>query len=199
MIDELTRRWVWLIASVACVASVSGILLGWLSKSAGWGFCALAVFVGLMVGVVMSAFRWPTLSERIITGVIALVLGLGLFVWTSHLPVWRAETAVADDKINDLCIRVVALRMCHERKIMGVFDFNDVPMPIYDEAKQRVTTMPQQEKLAICDQTFGKRINDNISAGSTGIDVLLANGIWVVLALVGLVVPDVIKKRIRYP
>jgi hypothetical protein len=128
-------------------------------------------------------------------GVVVAGIGLALFGWASHLPAWRAETAVANDEVDDLCVRVTAMRLCHERKVMGVFDFSDVPRAIRDEAEQRVARMPVQEKLAMCDQTFGKRINagatNSPSAGSVAMGSL-----WVVLALAAAASPALLHHRL---
>jgi hypothetical protein len=195
MIDEIHKRWFLFLASACGVAVLAGLGLGWLSKSVGWGFSALALPAGLAVGLVPLLFRWPSLPERLAVGVAVAGLGLALFGRASYLPAWRAETAVAGDEVHDLCVRVTAMRLCHERTVMGVFDFSDVPQAIRDEAKQRVARMPVQEKLAMCDQTFGKRINAGANNSPSSGSVALGS-LWVLLALAAAAAPALLQHRV---
>ena len=198
MIDETHKRWFIFLASACGVAALAGLGLGWLSKSLGWGFSGLALLAGLAAGLVPPAFRWPCLAERLAVGVVVCGLGLALFGWASYLPTWRAETAVASEEVDDLCVRVTAMRLCHERKVMGVFDFSDVPQAVRDEAKQRVAQMPVQEKLALCDQTFGKRINAGATHSHSAGSVAMGS-LWVLLALAAAAAPAVLQDRLGSP
>lgn len=198
MIDETHKRWFIFLASACGVAVLAGLGLGWLSKSIDWGFSVLALPAGLAVGLVPLAFRWPSLPERLAVGGVVAGLGLAVFGWASYLPAWRTETAVASEEVDDLCVRVTAMRLCHERKIMGVFDFSDVPPAIRDEAKQRVAQMPVQDKLTLCDQTFGKRINAGASNPTSGGSVALGS-LWVLLTLAAAAAPALLQHRLGNP
>jgi hypothetical protein len=98
--------------------------------------------------------------------------------------------------VDDLCVRVTAMRLCYERKVMGVFDFSDVPQAIRAEARDRVAQMPVEDKLTMCDQTFGKRINagaaSSLSAGSMAMGLL-----WVLLALAVAAAPALLQHRLN--
>lgn len=198
MIEETHKRWLIFLASACGMAALAGLGLGWLSKSVGWGFSALALPAGLAAGLVPLAFRWPSLPERLAVSVVLAGLGLAVFGWASYLPAWRAETAVASEEVDDLCVRVTAMRLCHERKVMGVFDFSDVPQAILEEANQRVAQMTVQEKLAMCDQTFGKRINAGASNPTSGGSVALGS-LWVLLTLAAAAAPALLQHRLGRP
>lgn len=193
MIAEKHREWFVLIAVSGGGAVVVGILLGWLSKSAGWGFSPLVIAVGPPVGLLVQAFGWPNSIERVTTGIAASALGICLFAWTSHTPGWRAATAIARDEIDDLCIRTTALQLCYERRIMGVFSFDDVPELIRCEARQRVAQSSEAEKLALCDRTFGRRINNEPGERARK-GAVLNGGIWVLLSLAISAAPDTIRR-----
>ncbi|MFP4434224.1 MAG: hypothetical protein ACLFTN_07125 [Phycisphaerae bacterium] len=198
MIDETHKRWFIFLASACGMAALAGVSMGWLSKSLGWGFSALALPAGLAVGLVPLAFRWSCLAERLAVVFVVAGLGLAMFGWASYLPAWRAETAVANEEVDDLCVRVTAMRLCHERKVMGVFDFSDVPEAIRDEAKQRVARMPVEDKLAMCDQTFGKRINAGATQSPSAGSVAMGS-LWVVLALASAAAPALLQHRLGSP
>lgn len=172
-----------------------GLLLGWGSRAGGWGFSFLAVFIGLAVGGVAVWMKARHSRSCAAVAVIASTVGLIAFAIVSYAPSWKAQNCVPNAKLDELCVRVVALQLCHKRKIMGVFDYRDVPAAIRNEANQNVKNMPQPEKLAICDQTFGKRINDS-STGTTKIGAILVGGLWVALALAASAAPTLIKQRL---
>ena len=194
MRNEAIGRRLIFFAVLGCVVGVSGMLLGWVAHSAGWGICALALPVGWSAGLAALAFDAQRL--RIVGGVVAAVLGLALFIWASRPPAWCAETAVAEGELDELCVRVASMRIARERNLMHVFDFNDVPEPIRAEAREHVADLSRNEKFTLCDRTFGKRINDGartpIEAG-----LLLSGGLWIALAMLGSIAPAAIRQRIE--
>ncbi len=176
------------------VAVVLAMPLGWLSRTMGWGFGPLAVFVGLGAGLVSAWRREGTAMGRIGSGLVGAVLGLIVFACTCTAARWNATAEVPDDRIDELCRRVVALRICGERQVMGVFDYQDVPDPIRREARDRVESMARAEKFDICDRTFGDRINDS-AGGQAGIPVAVTAVLWFVLACCAAVAPAAIRGR----
>ena len=196
MIEDTHKRWIVFLASACGVAVLAGLGLGWLSKSLGWGFSALALLSGLAAGLVSLSFRWPSPGERVSVGLAAAGVGLAVFAWGSYQPAWQAETAVASEEVDDLCVRVTAMRLCHKRKVMGVFDFADVPEPIVAEARQKVQAMPAKTKYELCNRTFADRINANFSQGETG-GVIARAAIWSLLSLGLAAGPALLKERLN--
>ena len=86
---------------------------------------------------------------RIGSGLAGAVLGLIVFACTCTAARWNAAAEVPGGRIDELCQRVVALRICGERQVMGVFDYRDVPEPIRREAMDRVEAMDRAEKFGI--------------------------------------------------
>ncbi len=184
------------IAAALGAAVVSGLTLGWISRCCGWGCGALMIGVGLAVGASVLWFTLVGQQERLVIGLVTAIMGVALFAWVSHAADWKAESQVAADELDGLCVQVVAMQICYQRKIMGVFDFADVPQRIRDEAALRVRDeMSRSDKLAMCDRIFGQRINTNpdrkTEAGS-----LVSRGMWVLLAMVASAAPMLVQQRI---
>jgi hypothetical protein len=192
--NKNTKQWILLLTAGIAPAILGGLLLGVWARSAGWGFCALAIAVGLVPGLAMLGFARAGASERLITAGVATLLGLLVFGWASHVPAWRAETAVAPEELDDLCVRITAMRHCGERKIMGVFDFADVPAHIVDESRQEVAEMPRETKLAMCNRTFGARMNQAVHAGPSA-EAISKGVVWVVLAAAAATGPVIWKNK----
>ncbi len=193
--SEKVKRRIVISAVAVCSALVAAGFAGFSAKRAGRGFCALAIVAGLLPGLAMLGFSRVKASERIGIAIGAAILGLLVFGWVSYLPAWRAETALASGDLENMCVRITAMRICGERKMMGVFDPADVPPEIFTEAERRVSTMPREEKLAMCNKTFGKRINSGAKkAGNMG--AMLTGVLWVALALAAAAGPAVLRDRL---
>lgn len=184
--------------AVACAlgaAVLSGLVLGWISRCAGWDCGPLMIGVGLAVGASVLWFTFIGHHERLVIGLLTAIVGVGVFAWTNHEADWKAQTAVATDELDDLCVRVVALQICHERQVMGVFDFADVPQPIREEAADRVRDeMSHADKLAMCDRIYGQRINADPQT-STHTASLVSRGAWLLLGVAASAVPPLVQQR----
>ena len=189
MNDERSSQRLILLVAASGAAALVGVVLGLASKSAGWGLAWFALPVGLSAGLVVTAAHTLNTRERVMVGGLAAMLGLAVLAWAGHDVRWHAAADVDDHEQDELCVRVVALQTCHEQKLMGVFDFNDVPEPICAAARQRVADMPSAEKLALLDHTFGERINDSTAAETSSLGSLLRHGAWGALAVTGAIVP----------
>lgn len=176
------------------VALGAGLAAGLLSRLAGWGFSPLAIPVGLLVGLTTLRSAGFEPAERLAIAGVATLLGLTLFGLLSYQPPWQAEQNINRDDLDELCVQIVAMRLCRERQMMGVFDFADVPDPVVAEARTQVRAMPPRQKYSLCDRTFGERINENApaseSAGRAGQVVL-----WGALAVLSALAPPLLKEQ----
>lgn len=189
LVEDKIRRLLIFIFVTVVVSTLCGAVFGCISRLAGWGFSGLAIFVGLSVGLAAEIYRWSDKPQQLVTCVISLIPGLILFAWVADKPPWKAQTAIPENQVDDLCIRVCALRLCRERQIIGVFDFNDVPEEICSEAGLTVKEMSFAEKLSLCNNIFGKRIN--APQTSDGLSWV----IWIFLTLAAAVTPFAIRAR----
>jgi hypothetical protein len=137
------------------------------------------------------------MREHVLGGALAALLGLTVFVWASHRPAWSVEASLSEHETDVLCIRITAMRLCYERKTMGVFDFNDVPQSFREEARCRVAAMHRDQKLEMCDATFASRINagDVQSVAASG--SVATGGLWLALAWAATLAPALARQWFR--
>jgi hypothetical protein len=190
-----TKARLFAIAAALGAAIVSGLALGWINRSAGWEYGPLTIGVGLAVGASVFWFTLIGHHERLVIGLLTAIVGVGVFAWINHESDWKAQDVVPTDELDDLCVRVVALQICHERQVMGVFDFVDVPQPIREEAADRVRDeMSHADKLAMCDRIYGQRINADPQT-STHTASLVSRGAWLLLGVAASAVPPLVQQR----
>ena len=85
------------------------------------------------------------------------------------------ETLYAPSQINALAVRVVALRMCQQRQMRGIFDYGDVPDDIRRQAKAEVDAMSGRQKEDLLRATFSVQLTaSNKAARSIRIGRLFA-------------------------
>jgi hypothetical protein len=195
--DE-TRQWRVFVAVACGAAAVLGLLAGWLSRACGWGFGILAVPVGLLPGVLALVLRDHGRSRQALAALAACGVGLAAFAWASRPPVWRAEEEIADGDLDEQCVQIAALQICYQRKVMGVFDYADVPEPIRQEARHNVAEMSKSERWALCNRTFGDRINADAGGGSRVLARIRATA-WAVAVIAAALLPTALQHRNRSP
>ena len=184
-------------AGVSLLAAiVAGALLGLAAGAWRLGFGWPALPVGLAAGVPLRLFGAHHHRVTLLAALLCMGAGLAVHVGACRLagPEWTAKQQVGDGKLDELSREVLALQMCCERKIMGVWDYKGAPQEIKDQAADRVAAMSENEKLALCDETFARRINTPAGGGSRDRGFIAQAG-WVVLAGVLAIAPLVLKNR----
>ncbi len=195
--DESDRK-KFLTATLVSLAAamVVGTLLGLAAGAWGVGLGWMALPVGLAAGVPLRLFG---VHHHRVTFLVALLcMGTGMAVHTGAYrlakPGWTAKQKVHSRELDGQAKRILALQMCCERKIMGVWDYDGVPQEIKDQADERVAEMSEDEKLALCDETFAQRINTPADRGGRDNGFLALAG-WVVLTGVLAIAPLALKNR----
>lgn len=187
----LTASGVSLLAAIV-VGTLLGLAAGAWEVGLGW----MALPVGLAAGVPLRLFG---VHHHRVTFLVALLcMGTGITVHAGAYrlakPGWTAKQKVRSGELDGQTRRILALQMCCERKIMGVWDYDGVPQEIKDEADDRVEEMSEDEKLALCDETFAQRINTPADRGGRDNGFLALAG-WVVLTGVLAIAPLALKNR----
>ena len=184
-------------AGVSLLAAiVVGALLGLAAGVWRVGFGWLALPVGLAAGVALRLFGVHHHRTTLLVALLCMGAGLAVHVGVCRLvrPEWTAKEQVRGGELDKQAGRILALQMCGERKIMGVWDYEGVPQKIKDEANDHVEAMSEAEKLALCDETFARRINATAGESNRNRGFLALAG-WVVLTGVLAVAPLVLKNR----
>jgi hypothetical protein len=184
-----------LLAAPGSVAAVTALLCAALANCVGWRPDWLLAVVGLCAGLCAAALPLATTRSRIGSGWVGAGIGLALLNALTGQGTWQAQTQVPDGELDELCVRIVALRTCHTQEIMGVFDFADVPPAICEQARREVAQMLHPQKLALVDQTFASRINEASAAQSAGLVTVCQSGLHYLLAFVAAAIPAALRQR----
>ncbi len=195
--DDSDRKKLLTAAGVSLLAAVTiGAMLGLAAGAWRVGFGWLALPVGLAAGVPLRLFGMHRHRATFLAALLCTGAGLAAHIGVRRLakPEWTAKQQVGDEKLDELSREVLALQMCCEQKIMGVWDYDGVPQEIKDEADGRVKAMSEKEKLALCDETFARRINTPAGGGGRGRGFIAQAG-WAVLSGVLAIAPLALKNR----
>ena len=195
MIKATNKRTV-LINGLICLfaAVLVGVVLGVAARSWKLGFSFLALPVGLAAGCTMLFRNVHRLPEACATAVLCAVGGLAVFAWTGYAPTWSVEQNFPENEINALAAKTLALRICHERKVPGVWGYEDVPEAIKDEAQQKIKSMSGGKKRALLNKTYARRINHDIQKPG-GPGSYLPVAAWGLGAVVLAVAPVLVRSR----
>jgi len=68
------------------------------------------------------------------------------------------ETLYTPSQIDALAVHIVALRMCQQRQMRGIFDYADVPDDIRRQAKAEVDAMSGRQKEYLLRATFSAQL-----------------------------------------
>ena len=156
---------------VLMVALVGGVVssvgLGVLAGKMGWGFSLLVLLIGLsagisarLIGTAGVRFAW---SGVLIATVISLVVH-GLVILSVKQP-WSAERDVKPAQLDLAIKKHLTAQMCRKRGIV-VFGYDEVPAKIKARAAKQLANMSTEQKVAMIDEIFGKRINRRGSTNS---------------------------------
>ena len=175
---------------VLMVALVGGAVLsvglGVLAGKMDWGFSLLVLLIGLSAGVSARLigtgsirFAW---SAVIIATVISLVVH-GLVILSVKQP-WSAERDVEPTQLDLAIKKYLTAQICRKRGIV-VFGYDEVPAEIKAWAAEQLANMSTEQKVAMIDEIFGKRINRRGSTSSiiSKIRIVLLSLTAIVLAV----------------
>lgn len=154
-----------IVALVGAVAPSVG--LGVLAGKMDWGFSLLVLLIGLcagvsarLVGTASARFAW---SGVVIATVISLAVH-GLVILSVKQP-WSAKRDVEPAQLDLAIKKYLTAQICRKRGIV-VFGYDEVPAEIKARAAKRLANMSTEQKAAMVDEVFGKRINRRGSTSS---------------------------------
>ena len=175
---------------VLMVALVGGVVpsvgLGVLAGKMDWGFSLLVLLIGLsagisarLIGTASVRFAW---SWVVIATVISLVVH-GLVI-LSVKQSWSAKRDVEPAQLDLAIKKYLTAQICRKRGIV-VFGYDEVPAEIKARAAKQLANMSTEQKVAMIDEVFGKRINrrDSTSSVISKISIVLLSLTAIVLAV----------------
>ena len=156
---------------VLLVALVGGAVpsvgLGVLAGKMDWGFSLLVLLIGLsagvsarLIGTASVRFAW---SGVLIATVISLVVH-GLVILSVKQP-WSAKRDVEPAQLDLAIKKYLTAQICRKRGVV-VFGYDEVPAEIKARAAKQLANMSTEQKVAMIDEIFGKRINRRGSTSS---------------------------------
>jgi len=153
--------------SALAAGIVSSTIFGVLAGKMGWGFSLLVLLIGLsagisarLVGTASARFAW---SGVLIATVISLVVH-GLVILSVKQP-WSAKRDVEPAQLDLAIKKYLTAQICRKRGIV-VFGYDEVPAEIKARAAKQLANMSTEQKVAMIDEIFGKRINRGGSTSS---------------------------------
>jgi len=144
-------------------ALVPGLFLGHVAAKHDLSLSVLALPIGLLPGLVLRLFGAPRSAAFLLLAVLSVLPGLGLYGWmcTSRAPEWTAESHLTDDaKLDELVGSIKLVQLVNERQI-AVWDYEQAPDDVKEDARNVVVGMSREEKLALCDEKYGKYLSED--------------------------------------
>ena len=106
------------------------MLLGFVIRKISSGQFVGVIGVGLLVGIALMGIKTSNLRIKIVLIFAGTLFGIATFMWFAHLKSWDASNEIKKGDVDSVCQKIVALQICHERNMMGIFDYENVPKKI---------------------------------------------------------------------